>query len=383
MPANLPPEYLKVEEQYARAKTLEERIELTRELIRLAPKHKGTEKLLKMLKQRLAKLQRELKEKEKKRAGKSTQAFAIKKEGAAQVVFLGFPNSGKSTLLSKLTAAKPEIADYPFTTLEPVPAMMEIDGVQIQLVEAPGVVEGSSEGRGLGLKPLSLARTADAIGLVLGATDDPVEELNVLLRELERVGIKVNKKPPAVKIEERSSGGIEVVGAHLVSGGEEHVREILQDHGEFNAHVVIWEPVSPAQLRELVGKSVAFKKAFVLVARKDIPDIERKLSALLERFGKDFEIIMVGEEDLEEVKRKIFKSLDLIRVFTKPPDGEPSDRPLVLKKHSTILDVAKAVHKDLARNLKYARVWGSTKFPGQQVSKSYEVRDGDIVELHA
>jgi len=91
---------------------------------------------------------------------------------------------------------------------------------------------------------------------------------------------------------------------------------------------------------------------------------------------------MVGE-DLEEVKRKIFKSLGLIRVFTKPPDGEPSDRPLVLKKHSTILDVAKAVHKDLARNLKYARVWGSTRFPGQQVSKSYEVKDGDIVELHA
>jgi len=58
MPANLPPEYFKAEQRYLQAKTLEEKIQATQELIRIAPKHKGTEKLLRMLKQRLAKLRR-------------------------------------------------------------------------------------------------------------------------------------------------------------------------------------------------------------------------------------------------------------------------------------------------------------------------------------
>jgi len=378
MPANLSPEYIKAEERYAHAKSLEERIEITEELIRLAPKHKGTEKLLKMLKQRLAKLRREFKDKEAKRSGRSVQSFAVRKEGAAQVVLLGLPNSGKSTVLHKLTAARPTVASYPFTTLTPEPGMMEVGGVQIQLVEAPGVVEGAVEGRGLGVKPLSLARTADAIALVVDASQNPVRELETLLREISRGGIKLNRRPLGIRVERKSTGGVEVSGAELVDGGEDAVREVLRNHGIFNATVVIQEPVSVEEFEEFVEGTTVYKKAFVLVTKCDV-GIEENIQRLRERFGELFEIIPVSDEF---VKEKIYSVLDLVKVYTKPPDGPPAERPLVVKRGATILEVARAVHKDFARRLKFARVWGSTKFPGQQVPRDYQVQDGDVVELH-
>jgi ribosome-interacting GTPase 1 len=196
MPANLPPEYLKVEEKYRLAKTPEEKLKLTEELIRLAPKHKGTEKLLKLLKQRAKKLREEI---EREKARKITKGipFAVKKEGAGQVVLLGLPNSGKSTLLSKLTSAKPEIGEHPFTTTRPFPGMMDFEDVQVQLVEAPGVVEGSCEGKGLGAAPLGLARSADALLLVVEAGKER-EQLEVLLGELKKAGVEINPARTAV-----------------------------------------------------------------------------------------------------------------------------------------------------------------------------------------
>ncbi|MEM2192811.1 MAG: GTPase, partial [Candidatus Hadarchaeales archaeon] len=230
MPANLPPEYYKAEMRYAQAKTIEEKIAATEELIRLAPKHKGTEKLLRMLKKRLAKLRREQEERKGRRVG-GGKALMVKKEGAAQVVLIGTPNSGKSSLLRRLTGARPEVADYPFTTVEPVPGMMEFEDVQIQLVEAGGVVEGSSIGRGLGKLPLALAKSADVVALVLDATGNLLEQLQLLLGELEASGIRLNRRPPAVSLEVMSSGGIEIRGGQFVEGGEREIKRLLLEHG--------------------------------------------------------------------------------------------------------------------------------------------------------
>jgi hypothetical protein len=381
MPANLPPEYLKAQERYARAKTLEERFSITEELIRLAPKHKGTEKLLKMLRRRLAKLRQELREREAKRAGKSTQVFAVKKEGALQLVLLGLPNSGKSTLLRKLTGARPAVAEYPFTTLTPEPGMMVVGDVQIQLVEAPAVVEGAVSGKGLGARPLSLARVADVVGLVISAARDPLREFEILLSELEVSGVRLNQQAPKVSVEQRAAGGIVVRGEQLVEGGEAAVREVLEEHGIRNAVVMIQEPVTVERLREIVGSSVEYRRALVLVTKCDLPGAEEKLQRLRERLSGTFEIIPVTGE-VEEVKRRIYETLGLVKVYTKPPDGKPAERPLVVQQGATVLDIAKAVHRDFERRLRFARVWGSTKFPGQQVSRDYRVQDGDVVELH-
>jgi len=152
MPINAPVEYFKAEEKFRNAKTIEEKIIAIEEMIRFLPKHKGTENLLAQLNAKLARLRKES-TKQRKKSGKK----GIEKEGEAQVCILGFANSGKSWLLSKLTDAKPEIADYPYTTTQPTVGMMEYSGVKIQLVEIPATFSPSD---------MSIARTSDAIVFV-------------------------------------------------------------------------------------------------------------------------------------------------------------------------------------------------------------------------
>jgi small GTP-binding protein len=383
VPANLPPEYFKAEERYLQARTLEEKILATEELIRAAPKHKGTEKLLRTLKQRLAKLRRELQERRESRVGRGGgPGFAVKKEGAAQVALVGFSNSGKSWLLRKLTSATPEVADYPFTTREPVPGMMQFEDVQVQLVEVPAIVEGSSLGKGLGAQPLSAARNADVIALVIDASSDPLQQVRTLLGELSAVGIRLNQRPPKITVQRRSFGGIEIRGAELVEGGEAAIRRILQEHRLHNAFIAVEEPVSAEEIEEVLDESVVYRRAFIIFNKCDAHGADENLKLLEREFGSLFKIIKVGTAE-EELKKSIYDNLDLIRVYTKRPDEEPAKRPLVLMKGATVFQVARAVHKDFEKRLKFARVWGSTRFPGQQVPLDYVLKDKDIVELHA
>lgn len=375
MPANLPPEYFKAEQRYLQARTLEEKIQATQELIRIAPKHKGTEKLLRVLKQRLAKLRRELEERERRRSGGGGPSFAVKKEGCAQVALVGLPNSGKSTLLRKLTNARPEVAEYPFTTRSPVPGMMNYEDVQVQLVEIPSIVEGSSLGRGLGAQPLSAARNADVIALVVDASSDPLLQVETLVRELEEGGVRLNRSPPRVTIQRREEGGIVVRGRELVEGGEEGVKELLREHRIHNALVVVEERVSLQTLEEVLEGSVVYRPCFVLLTKTDLPQARREVPVDLR--------VIDGGKPPEELKREIFESLGLIRVYTKRPNEKPSEKPLVLPRGSTPLDVARAIHKELERGMRSARVWGSTRFPGQWVPRDYPLQDGDVVELHS
>ncbi|MGQ9660884.1 MAG: GTPase [Kiritimatiellia bacterium] len=122
MPANLTPEYLKAEQDYKRAETLEEKIACLQRMLAVIPKHKGTDKLQAELRRRLARLREEA-ESPKGRQGVSRR---IKPEGAGQIVLVGPPNSGKSSLLRALTNAQPLVANYPCSTREPLPGMMEI-----------------------------------------------------------------------------------------------------------------------------------------------------------------------------------------------------------------------------------------------------------------
>jgi len=382
LPANVTPEYIKAEERYLQARTLEEKIKATEEMIRVAPKHKGAAKLLRTLKRRLSKLRMELEEKREKRIGRGGgPSFAVKKEGAAQVALVGLPNSGKSKLLRDLTSARTEVADYPFTTREPVPGMMQFEDVQIQLVEVPAIVEDSSIGRGLGARPLSVARNADAIALVVDATDDPIRQVRILLGELDAVGVKLNRKPPKISVQRRSSGGVEIKGAKLVEGGEAEIKRILQDHRIHNAFIVIEEPVTSVEFEEALSESTVYLRGFILLTKLDAPNAHGKLEIIKREFGGDFEILHTGEP-IDVLKKSIYQELDLIRIYTKRPDEQPAKRPLVVPRGSTVMEVARSVHRDFAKDLKFAKVWGSTKFPGQQVPRDYVLGDKDIVELH-
>ena len=116
-------------------------------------------------------------------------------------------------------------------------------------------------------------------------------------------------------------------------------------------------------------------------------DLDAELLALRELSGLRLPVLAVSAttgRGLGHIGPWLFQNLGIVRVYAKAP-GHPADkhRPVTLRRGQTVGDVARLVHHDLARSLRYARVWGQSGFEGQQVGNDHCVADGDIVELHA
>lgn len=329
MPANLTPNYLAAEARFRAAVTTEEKLVALDEMYATIPKHKGTEKLRADIKRRISKLRD--KERLSGKKGKHVDEFHVDKQGAGQVVLLGPPNSGRSTLLARLTSAEPEIADYPYTTKAAMPGMMEFENVSVQLVDTPPVFGEHTEGGVIGL-----ARNADSVALVIDASD------NALLDEIEEIREEMAKS-----------------------------RTVL----------------AGARSQDVDLSAGAVLRHTIIVANKiDLPGAADNLEVLDESYAGEFDIYptsaLIGD-GLEDLRRGLYDSLGIIRVFTKVP-GKPPDlsTPFTLVKGSTLLEFASAVHKDFLHRLRFARAWGKHHLDGAQIGRDHVLEDGDIVELH-
>jgi len=327
MPANLPPQYHEAEKIYRSAKTPEEKVEALETMLAIMPKHKGTDHLRAELRRRIAKHQEEAQRRPS--TGKKGSSYNIRREGAGQIVLVGLPNAGKSQLVSTLTEAAPEVADYPFTTKVPAPGMMKFENIQIQLVDMPPLTDREA-------KPwLShLLRNADVLLVMIDLGEDPLLQIDAILAELE--GMKVRLM------------GIEVKDELLIG--------------------------------------VALKKALIAGNKNDLNNVVENYKLVQSRYGDKLPVVPISAQKgtgLEEMKRTIYNMLDIIRVYTKSPGAKADlNEPVILKTGSTVEEAAGSVHKDFLRNLKYAQVWGSGKFDGQRVSRGYVLEDGDVIEFH-
>jgi uncharacterized protein len=161
-------------------------------------------------------------------------SIAVRREGAAQIAFVGPPNAGKSSLLQALSNIQIKTGDYAFTTTRPVPALTRIKGVLIQLVEIPGLIAGASEGRGGGRALIGVLRGADAIVFCHDAAA-PVDELRVVLAELEAAGVEKPSLLAATKADEagpevlaRTFPELDVLGVSVLDDGSlETFREAI------------------------------------------------------------------------------------------------------------------------------------------------------------
>lgn len=329
MPANLTPQYKEAEERFRRAIGHEERLAALHEMIALLPKHKGTEKMLAGLRQRLAKLEEE--GERAARGGHRVDPGHVRREGAGQWVLLGPPNAGKSSLLKALTHAHPEIGDWPFTTRSPQPGMMPFEDVQVQLVDTPAVAAGRTE-------PylVNLARNADGLLLVLDVAADDVDQAMRLLRELldrARVWPASRPLPPDAS---------PLLARRPVLA--------LGNKCDFDP-----DGTFASLAREAAGPELPF-----------------------------FPVSAVRGDGLEALRAVLFRELRRVRVYTKEPGHRPDlGRPFVLPQGATVHELALLVHKDLAERLKFARVWGpQARFDGQQVDRHHVLADRDVVELH-
>ena len=179
MPANLTPDYLAAEREYKSAQTQVEKITALERMLATLPKHKGTEKIQADLRRKLSQAR---KESTKKGGAHAVPFYLVEKEGAGQVALVGPPNGGKSQLVASLTHARPEVAEYPFTTRLPTPGMMLYQNVQIQLVDLPPLSEEFMEP----WLPQAIRR-ADASVLVVSLEDAAVlDEIEFIGQTLER-----------------------------------------------------------------------------------------------------------------------------------------------------------------------------------------------------
>ena len=351
------------------------------------PKHKGTEKMQLQIKRNLSKLKKEVeKEKELKKGGSGGTSFFVRKEGAAQVALAGLPNSGKSTILNKLTGRDVDIGHYAFTTVKPTPAMLQYKDIQIQLVDMPGLIEGVSLGKGMGGPLISAIRAVDVIVIIVDLSVDPLKDLELILRELEAKGLRINKKVPNIEIQKLPTGGIEIIGENFLVGcNSQDVKKVLQEERVHNAIITIKEPVTLTDIFEVLDSSLEYKKAIIVGTKGDLPGSKEGLQKL-ESNVTNFKIIPVSainNVNLDILPAEIFSILDIIRVYTRSPGGQIDNEAMPMKINSTALDAAKKVHKNLYKNFKFARVWGeSAKFDGQRVGPEHVLRDGDIIEIH-
>ncbi|HIQ10829.1 MAG TPA: TGS domain-containing protein [Pyrodictium sp.] len=392
MPANLTGEAKAKLAKYAAAKTIEEKIRALQEFLSVAPKHKGAENLLLWATRRLAELKEELeKERRKRQSGRGPRIF-VEKEGAAQLVVVGPPNAGKSLLVQKLTGARTKVADYPFTTTLPVPGMLKYEDIYFQLVDAPPLTEEAPQ---FVSRVAGLARNADGILLVVDlAVGDPVEQYEKIKDILAQHGVLIERPRGTVRIEKGGSGGIDVVmvnGGKIIDGTIRDVEKILTSYRIYRARVIISGEVSLEDIELAIFRPLTYKPTIVLANKIDVVGAKEKYrklyNYLAERRDKSVWLLPISAKygvNLDKLGELIFKRLNIIRVYTKQPNGEPSKTPLVLPKGSTIIEVARKIHSDLVKYFVYAKVWGpSAKYPGERVGPDHVLEDGDIVEIHA
>ncbi|HID21345.1 MAG TPA: TGS domain-containing protein [Planctomycetaceae bacterium] len=133
--------------------------------------------------------------------------------------------------------------------------------------------------------------------------------------------------------------------------------------------------------------SVLRVKTLLVMTRGDDPDCDMRLEFFRELTGKDFPHIKVqldNAADRERLRDTIYRSLDVIRVYTKRPGKPPDyDSPFTIPRGGTVEDLAMQVHRDIAASLKFARVWGTNVHDGQSVGRDHQLSDQDLVELHA
>jgi hypothetical protein len=325
MPANLTPEYFKAEKWFRSATSNDEKILALEQMLRVMPKHKGTDHLRADLRRKLSKLKDTGSQ---KKGGKHIDIFHVPRSGAGQIVLIGTPNCGKSSIVAGLSKAKVNVADFPFASNAPVPGMVKFEDIQIQLVDMPPITADYSAPGQVGTY-----RNCDLIAIVIDLSEDVEEQMLICLDFLESRNLLIDSETP-----EHDSQG-----------------------------------------------NVLGKKAFCICTKSDIAkpgELED-----LKKFSKypfDFvEVSAVRDGGLEGLPEELFKQLEIIRIYSKPP-GKTADMtdPFTLPVGSTVMDLATAVHRQLAEKLRFARIWGTGVYDGQNTQRNHVLNDKDIIELH-
>ncbi len=383
------PQFEKQREVYEDTEDLAQRIVELEKLLTLAPNHKGGERMLADYRKKLAQLkalfEKRREQERARRSGGGTEEGVIRKEGAGQVCLIGVTNSGKSTLINSVTNAKLDVGSYPFTTTIPTPAMLKLEDINIQLIELPGVFEGSHKS-GIGRQSLAVARNTDCIALIIDLSEDIDWQMNAILGELDSSRIRLNKEKTTVRVDKVGLGGHMIYGVQNYQGDIEEVKEFLQARRITNIIVRFQKPATFQQLVDALDTSVAYVRALVIATKGDVQGSVARFKELEEKYGSRFDIVPVSaekRENLDGMSWALYHHLDILRVYTKVPGKQRERKPIVLPEGSVVEDAAAKIHKELFidRFRSATIIRENDKIKRRVVGLNYPLQDSDVVQL--
>ncbi|KCV72710.1 developmentally-regulated GTP-binding protein 1 [Fonticula alba] len=347
-------------------------------------KNKATALHIGMLKARLAKLRRELLEPSGGSGGGGRgEGFDVAKTGVARIGFIGFPSVGKSTLMSKLTGTESAVAAYEFTTLTTVPGVLYLRGAKFQILDLPGIIEGAKDGKGRGRQVIAVARTCSLIFMVLDVMK-PLGHKRILEGELEGYGIRLNRAPPQITFRRKERGGIAISSTVTMTHlDNDEVKAICSEYRIHNADIAFREDCTADELIDVIEGDRLYIPCIYVLNKIDQISIE-ELEILTTKTDHVVPISAHHEWNFDELLDKAWDYLNLKRIYTKPRGQLPDySAPVVIKaSKSTVEDFCNAIHKGLARDFKYAWVWGSSaKHNPQKVGIDHVLHDEDVVQI--
>mmetsp|Transcript_5285 Transcript_5285/g.7009 ORF Transcript_5285/g.7009 Transcript_5285/m.7009 type:complete len:408 (-) Transcript_5285:481-1704(-) len=367
-----------------------DRIKAIEEEMARTQKNKATMSHLCRLKAQLAKLRSELLAPDKSGGGGGGEGFEVSKTGSARVALIGFPSVGKSTLLSQLTGTDSEQGAYEFTTLTCIPGNLYYKDTKIQILDLPGIIEGAAHGKGRGRQVIACAKSADLVLMVLDAAKEgQINHREILERELEITGMRLNKKPANIAYTRKPTGGIKFnsMGIKLTKMGEdpeETVKAILQQYKIHNAEVLFREDASPDEFIDIIEGNRKYVKCLYCYNKIDMISIEE----VDELARREHSTVLSCYKNLNKdyLIEKIWEYLELVRIYTKPRGQQPDfSEPVILTKGRygcTVESACKQVHRSLIDDFKFAYVWGtSTKHNPQSCGLSHVLHDEDVVQI--
>lgn len=247
--------------------------------------------------------------------------FEIPKSGSGRIALFGLSNVGKSTLMNAITNTDVEVGNFLHTTTIGQAGACNYEGVTFQIVDLPGFLDFRDDWA-IAKQINRVARTSDAVMMVIDLTMDIDRQLDFLTKQLEDAKI-------------------------LKNGETDYILAIIATKGD------------------LPGSKEAYEE---LLVKTDLAVYPTAYN---------------NEESLKSLKESFFKLLKVIRVYTKPPGNKPNlKEPFVITKGACIKDVAEKIHTSFIKRFRYAKIWGtSVEYEGQQVGLSHILHDKDVIEM--
>ena len=338
--------------------------------------NKATNKHLGILRKKISEIKKDIIESGK---GQKGQGFFVKKTGDATVALMGFPSTGKSSIINVLTNAKSKTARYEFTTTTVVPGIMFYNEARIQIFDMPGIIENAHMGAGGGRSVISAMRVADLIVFVIDI--DKISHLQILMDELKALRILINKQKPKIFIKESTSTIGLLVESNRSKLSDKEIETVISEFGIHNARIRIDDNVSIDEFIGFVSSKNHYMRAIVALNKIDLnKDYEKIAKAISERYSIEvIPISAVEAINTEKLKEAIYRNLSIITIYLKPKE-ENIAKPFIIRSGSTIGDAAAKLHTEILDNLKCAYITGpSAKFNRQRVGVEHLLKSGDTI----